>query len=237
MPTVPLGELNVDRRVWVRQKLSLDQVRCLVNDLVNGAKLPPLLVERSTKTIVGGNHRYVAYKQFFGEGWERQEVEVEWVDLPPFEEDPVAWKTAAILDNLHTAERLGYGDRNKAAAEMIDAGLDPESEEAARIARLLHFTDDGWREFYRTYLEASTRPARQEAERRRVPVRRPFKASVNDVQPPDAKITTVRAQLLARAAALLDVLQKVSPGMITAREREVLEKVAAAIKRLLAEAA
>ena len=83
MKKVKLGELVINRKVWVRERTSLDHIRCLVNDLINGAKFPPLKVDRETGIIVGGVHRYEAYKLFYGNGWEDREIEIDFLDLPP----------------------------------------------------------------------------------------------------------------------------------------------------------
>lgn len=247
--TVKLGELHVDRRVWVRDKINLDHVRCMVNDLVNGDVLPPLVIERKTKTIISGNHRYLAYKHFYGDNWKDAEVGVEWVDLPSFEEDPVAWYREALKDNQHLVERLGYSDRNLVAAATLRQIQDPASPQVQEIARLLHFTEQSWNEFSSLYLdsikkkiEASEARGLDEIEDEPGPVKVEFRAghkrvkfSVNDIQPPDAKldIATPRAQLIARVNGLLRLLDEFPPGAVTPKEKALLNQLMRKIQELL----
>ncbi len=246
MAKVKLGELQVDRRVWAREKLNLDQIRCMVNDLVNGDELPPLVVEQNTKTVVGGNHRYKAYERFYGGGWEQREVEVAWIDLPPFEEDPEAWKIAAMKDNEHYAERLKTGDRNRLAVEFMKAGLDTQTEEM--VMKLLHYTPETWNEFKRTYMENVNKTIKKKildgtnnvaiANDKKVTqtmqaIGAPFKAVRDDIQPHDAKISTIRSRLQARVNALLGVLDEVTPGMITSTERDMLGDLMLRVEVLL----
>ncbi len=238
MVKLKLGELKVDKRVWIRKKLSRDQIRCLVNDLSNGATFPPLRVDRATKIIVDGNHRYAAYRIFYGRGWTEKEVEVELLDLPPFEENPAAWKEAALRDNQHDAERLRWGDRKRAAADLLDAGLDPESELAQKIARLLYFTPNSWREFWTTFFAAQGKPVPGGAavgSRGQDAVK--WENPAGDIGPEIANLSGPRDKLLRRARLLLESLAEVGPGGITKAEAEVLRQVLNAIRAVLEQAA
>ena len=151
---VKLGALMIDRRVWVRERLDLDHVRCLVNDLVSGKKFPPMKIDRQGRVVVGGNHRYAAYKQFYGNGWENQEVEVIFVDLPTYEKDPDAWHRAALMDNNHVVLKLGYGDRNKIATQFLKIHGRANFKGHEEVAELLHLPIPAWNEFSSIYLQS-----------------------------------------------------------------------------------
>ena len=256
MDKVNLGELQINRGTWVRGKVSLDHVRCLVNDLVNGSTFPPLIVDKATKTVVGGNHRYMAYKQYHGNNWEAADVSVEWISLPPFDTDPVAWYAAALDDNRHLTERLGYSDRNLTAAAVLKSlgsGDDPQAKE---ISRLLHYTSQGWQEFSALYLQslvaklAQEKPVSEEpaegTQEDRVVTRAPgggatrkTKHTINDIQPSDAKMdaATPRAQLIAKSNGLIHLLSTFPPGAITPKEQATLDRLVLVIQELLAKVA
>lgn len=242
MQTVKLGELQIDRRVWVRSRMNLDHVRCMVNDLANGHTFPPLKVDRQTKIVVSGNHRYLAYKHFYGDNWKDAEVEVEWVDLPPFEENPTAWYQEALKDNQHLVERLGYSDRNLVAVAILKQLQDPKSLQAQEIARLLHFTEQSWDEFSSLYLELFEKRMEFNSRDETEPVKIEslmkhgrFKVTVNDIQPPDAKLdnTTPRAQLIAKVNSLLRFLDEFPPTAVTLKEKVLLNRLVNRIQELL----
>lgn len=246
MEKVRLGELVVDRRVWVRENISLDHVRCLVNDLVNGAEFPPLKVDRSTKIIIGGNHRYHAYKKFYGEGWEEREVDVELKDLPPFEEDPAAWYAEALEDNRHLVERLRYSDRNKVASNLLAALGDPDSPQAKEFAEILHFTPQGWKEFADLVLDSFRQQEtklteKQPRDTKKATVthpktfrsQKPAKSTINDIYPSDVKDCGVNAQIMSKANGLIAVLRNLDPDYLSDRSRELLEDLMILISDIL----
>jgi len=233
MKKMKLGELVINRKVWVRERTSLDHIRCLVNDLINGAKFPPLKVDRETGIIVGGVHRYEAYKLFYGNGWEDREIEIDPLDLPPFEEDPVAWHAAALEDNEHLAERLGYGDRNKTAANILKALSDPESSEALELARLLKFTPEGWREYANIVFGPVTVPEpgkKAKAEQAATAEPKKYKkAPTNDIQAgrpemsPNVRVQSAARRLSALAEENLEYLSPETRSILQETAEKVLE--------------
>lgn len=233
MKKMKLGELVINRKAWVRERTSLDHIRCLVNDLINGAKFPPLKVDRETGIIVGGVHRYEAYKLFYGNGWEDREIEIDFLDLPPFEEDPAAWYAAALEDNEHLAERLGYGDRNKTAANILKAVSDPESSEALELARLLKFTPEGWREYANIVFGPAAVPELSEkAEAEQAATAEPKKykkAPTNDIQAgrpemsPNVRVQSAARRLSALAEENLEYLSPETRGILQETAEKVLE--------------
>jgi len=154
---VKLGELKYDARVSPRQKFTLDHVRCIQTDLLNGEitpeKLPPLLVERKSKVILDGTHRYLALKKYYGEGWKDREVQVEYVDLPPFEEEPVAWRMAALRANAWRVLRLTGPEREGLARTLVIEAKDPNRPELEEARRMLAFTKEAWQGFMEVCLE------------------------------------------------------------------------------------
>lgn len=242
MDKIRLGELVVDRKTWVRDNFSLDHARCLTNDLVNGAKFPPLKIDKKTKIVVGGNHRYYAYKTYFGEGWEEREIDVEFLDLPPFDEDPIAWFAVALEDNHHLAERLRYNDRNRTARNLLTALGDPDSPQAKEFAGKLHFTPQGWKEFAGLILDSFQQPKVETVEERpeqsrddkktvaaqNKPVsrkQRPAKNTTNDIYPSDVKSCGVNAQIMSKASGLIAILKDLDPDYLSDRSRELLEEL------------
>jgi len=221
---IKLGELRPLPREWGRRKISLDHVRCLQNDLVNGAAFPPLLVDRNTRIIVGGNHRFLAYQKFYGDKWEEQEVEVSLMDLPPYEQNPLAWKKAILFDNFHLVERIRHEDRNKLAMDVLRLVGNPEA--AQDVAEKLHFTREGWLEFARTYFEQA-----QKAE-----AGRPFKSVREDNVPGDVSAMDragKRARVLSKAGALLHELRSYAPAGLVPKEREIFRELVELLTSLL----
>ncbi len=239
MEKVILGDLIVMRETWVREAINLDHVRQLINSLVLGKKLPPLLVERNTKIIVGGSHRFVAYKQFFGDGWENREVEVKNIDLPPYQDDPVAWMIAGLKDNPHNALRLDYRDRHRVAARILDVLKDPEAEAAKEVARLLTFTPATWNDFSQTYLAQiatfSTPAAPGRAQESNKPARQALPRPDKDTSPADVterNLMSPRAELQSKGEAVIRLIARLE-GALTDQDRKLLARLAKAINNIL----
>lgn len=251
MPKMKLGELVFERKVWVRKSISNDQVRCLMGDLANGAKFPPLKVDRDTKIIVGGNHRYLAYRTFYGEGWEKRAVDVELLDLPPFDENPQAWFMAALEDNYHLAERLGYSDRDGVLTALVKMHNDPrgwaDTPEAQRIRELMHKTPQGFLEFIDLFLgtNAPTLPpmpakaAGKADEKQAAPAICPVaiphaKNPTNDLQPQDTQRTgSYNSQIMSCAARLTAILEDGDARYLSDYSRRALTKLNRIIAALL----
>lgn len=240
---IKLGELQVMPKSWCRRSISIDHVRCRINDLVNGAMFPPLLVERTTKIIVGGNHRYKAYIDFYGENWRDIEVDVDYIDLPPYNENPVAWVAAVSKDNNHLAERMGYSDRNKMVANVLDYVKDPQNPEVLELAKNLHFTESSFMQFADTYLGqleekemSANRVKLARKSKSSPPVK--FKAAHNDVTPGEIRAMETagtRARVLSKTNSLLAELEGYSPAGLVPRETELFGRLVNELERLLAQ--
>jgi hypothetical protein len=234
---VKMGQLKTDRRVWVRRRISLDHRACIVNELVSGRitpdDLPPLKVDRNTLTIVGGNHRFLALQQYYGNGWQEKEVNVEFLDLPPFEQAPHLWWKVALEDNQHLAERLDGHDRELVTRKVLQVLADPTAPEGMEFARLLHYTPQGWLEYVKVWQEnvAKNRVVQLSA-------CKPQKSIAQDYLPSDVKRAveaTPRALIAAYADKLLRVLDEVSPEYLTASDRAKLLELANRIGALIGE--
>lgn len=139
--TWKLGELQVDRSVWVRDHIDTDFVNCLINALYNGAKFPPFKADRVTKKIIGGNHRFEAMRKYYGDGWELHEAKVIPKDMPPFESNPEAWYIEALKDNQgNNSLRLSKLDREFTGKKLINILRDSKSPEMKEVSRLLCMT-------------------------------------------------------------------------------------------------
>jgi hypothetical protein len=244
---IKLGELQIMPKEWGRRSISIDHVRCLENDLVNGDTFPAMKVERTTKMIIGGNHRYKAYINFYGDGWRNKEVDIEFIDLPDCQNDPVAWRDAMIKDNPHNTERLNYSDRNKICADVLDYTRDPEDPKVLEIARKLHFTDASFVQFATTYLEQVKKKQMEsgqtesEKKPKQYKPKTTFKAAHDDITPGEIRAMETagtRARVLSKTNALLAELRGYAPGSgLVPREKELFSHLVVELQRLLTEIA
>jgi hypothetical protein len=65
MKTYKLSELILDFDLYPRGKVDSQHATNMVISLEAGAELPPLVIEKKTKRIVDGFHRWRAYKQIY----------------------------------------------------------------------------------------------------------------------------------------------------------------------------
>ena len=71
MVMVPLSEIILDYDIYPRTEVSASHVRGLREAVATGVTLPPIIVDRASKRIVDGFHRYK----------ERQSVEADMIDV------------------------------------------------------------------------------------------------------------------------------------------------------------
>jgi len=231
MPKAKLGNLVINRDVWVRERISTWFKRDLMSALTRGETLPPLTVDSNTMTVVGGNHRYAAYKEFFGEGWESAEVEVRYVDLPPFEDDPLAWYWESLKDNPQNALPLNPMDRELTAKKVLDATNDPEDPTVLQIAKLLQFTEQGWLEFAKIYFEAN-RKVMDSGDANALPTITRAKRDQGPQYVTDRALMSPHALLHKNAQSLMRVLGQLR-GMLTDEDRLILEKLLGVIAKAM----
>ena len=67
--TVPLGDLIYDSTIYPRRDIDGHNITALRMAIEAGVDLPPIIIERSTKRIVDGVHRYRAFLQL---GWKAE---------------------------------------------------------------------------------------------------------------------------------------------------------------------
>ena len=245
MKKVKMGSLVIDRRVWVRKRLSLDHIECMVRGTMNGDKLPPLKVDKNTRIVVGGNHRYEALKKIYGDKWAEQMVEVEWVELPPFEDDPTAWWKVALEDNQHDVERLKWQDRQAAGVNLVKSLEDPLSQEGKEMARLIKHTPETWKAFYENYIgniKTMEQPVtREDKKSDSLPQtqERPARSKGIDTPtlPSDVRPRSANASIMHHTASLLRILDDVEPDDLSNKSRDMLKELAGLIASITKEKA
>ena len=256
MAKIKMKSLVVDRRVWVRKKLTIDHIECMVRDIMNGAKLPPLKVDKNSRIIVDGNHQYEALKKIHGEKWPDQTVEVEWLDLPEFEEDPAAWWKEALEDNQHNAQRLYWQDRQRVAANLAKTLRDPFSEESKELAKLIKHTPETWRAFYNNYLGgiagdcspvkpngSEEKDSSAKEDKKKIdfeptgltPERPNSKRPDTPTWPGDLRPKSVNSSILHHAASLKRILSDVEPDDLSKQSREALKELTEQVLEMTAD--
>lgn len=67
---VKIKSLKLDESIYPRHKVSKHHVGNLKTNILAGAKLPDVIFDKSTKTVVDGFHRITAYKELYGDDYE-----------------------------------------------------------------------------------------------------------------------------------------------------------------------
>lgn len=131
---VPGNRLQWDETLYPRAKVSYSHVGDLVEAILAGAILPPIVADRQTCVIVDGVHRWMAYRQLRSTSGR---VDVEWQDYPT----RAALFEDAVRRNAGHGRRLGPSDRRRAVARAAALAMDPAQLASAlglRVDRLSH---------------------------------------------------------------------------------------------------
>lgn len=122
------ASLVLDYNLYPRQKVDDQHVRELVRAMEAEADFPPVVGWRSSRRVIDGFHRTLAYLHYFGED---AEIDVEWRD---YESDAAAFKDAMRLNSAH-GQNLSSFDRARCIILGEAFGL-----KAADIADALRVT-------------------------------------------------------------------------------------------------
>jgi len=128
--TLSLSKLVLDFDLYPRTAVSSTNVRNLVAALEAGHELPPLVVDRKSKRVVDGFHRYNAHKRVSG-----PDAEVE-VELRTFKSD-VELFAAAVEYNVGHGKQLDEIEKRRVVFRLQEMGADEDA-----VAAVLHTTPD-----------------------------------------------------------------------------------------------
>ena len=128
-----LAELVLDFTLYPRHEVDSQNVSRLVAALEAGAELPPLVVDKATKRIVDGFHRYRAYQRL------REPPETVEVELRSYADDK-----ALLLDAVRRNAKHGvpFDSIDRAHVMLLAEGLNIAVED---LAEAMQFPADSLR--------------------------------------------------------------------------------------------
>ncbi|KKL28226.1 hypothetical protein LCGC14_2377240, partial [marine sediment metagenome] len=137
MESIELTELVLDWGLYPRTSLDTTNVRMIVQALEAGETMPPLIVDRTTKKIVDGFHRYHAYLTVLPDNGE---VEVEFRDYEStgelFTESlRLNARHGRSLTPLDRANALQRGEEFGLTVEQISGALALTVERATALTK------------------------------------------------------------------------------------------------------
>jgi len=131
---LPLSELVLDYTVYPRTNVSEEHVRLMVETLLSGRELPPIVACATTKRIVDGFHRYHAYQKI--------KAETVPVELRVYASEVDFYKDAVAL-NVGHGRPLSRYELKRVVAKCEKLGL--QREEVAELIRVRPATIDEMR--------------------------------------------------------------------------------------------
>jgi hypothetical protein len=123
---VPAALLVEDIGLWPRRTIDSSHVSGMVEALLAGVSLPPVIADRESKRLTDGFHRTRAAIRAYGP---QAEVEVFWRDYP---NEAAMFEEAVALNAAH-GRRLTPYDHARIMARAKELGIDTE-----KIAKTLH---------------------------------------------------------------------------------------------------
>jgi hypothetical protein len=111
------ADLIWDKEIYPRTDISATHVMRLVSALQAGSALPPIVIDRKTRTIVDGVHRWKARQKLGG-----QDVELE-VDCREFQSANEMFLAAIELNSAHGLGFSSY-DITRSAVRALERGIE-----------------------------------------------------------------------------------------------------------------
>jgi len=115
MDTVPLNELVLDFDIYPRTEISASNVKLLREAKASGVVLPAIIVDRASKRIVDGFHRFRA-----AQSDAEETIDVEWRDYP---DEATLYEDAIVLNRGHGLPLQRY-DLQRAIARLEKLGYE-----------------------------------------------------------------------------------------------------------------
>lgn len=112
---VKVTELVLDYDFYPRNDVSSENIARLVDALLTGAKLPPVIIEAKTKRVVDGFHRTRAYQKL--------NVETVAADFREFASDALFYETAVAANTQHGRALDSY-DLRRIVERMLELGIE-----------------------------------------------------------------------------------------------------------------
>ena len=126
---VKISSLFLNEALWPRRVLSRANIKRIAEALRCGRTLPPIIVDRATKTVVDGFHRIKGVERVFGPDGE---IDVEW---RVYESDAAMFLDAARLNAGH-GEPLTPIDQAFCLQRAIELKIEPQViEEALNLSK------------------------------------------------------------------------------------------------------
>lgn len=122
-----LGQLILDFSIYPRTQVDAVHTKAIRHAIEAGEDLPPIVAEASTLRIVDGFHRYSAYKQLHGMGFELE------VDLRDYESEADLWAASLSYNTGHGKALTFY---EKAAAIVKAEKLGITKGDVAKVLRI-----------------------------------------------------------------------------------------------------
>jgi len=119
-------DLVFDKGLYPRNSPNFAHIGTLINALQSGQGLPPIIVEKVTRRIIDGVHRWNAYRKLYGEGYDAP------VEVRTYPDDNEAWEDAVRLNAEHGLTYTEY-DRTRILGEAEKRGITKEV-----VANLIH---------------------------------------------------------------------------------------------------
>lgn len=129
---IKLSELVIDYTIYPRHKVDDYHVRSMVESLRSGSGLPPMLVEKKSRRVIDGVHRYHAYQRVNGPDFSAPCILKEWPDEKSLVIEAIA------LNSAH-GRSLTTFDKARCVALAETWGIEPVALATAlkiRVERL-----------------------------------------------------------------------------------------------------
>ena len=111
-----LGDLVIDKTIYPRGGVNWPHIGDLKNALLAGVVLPPVVIERSSRRIVDGHHRYNAYLELYGLDFDAS------VEERDYDDENELWLAAVEANACHGLTYSTY-DRRLILVEAERRGI------------------------------------------------------------------------------------------------------------------
>lgn len=135
MDIVPIDEIVIDLEIYPRSEWSSATIARYAESIEAGENLPPIVLERESRKLLDGMHRYRAYRQLG-----IHEIEAEYHRIP---ESVPAKLYAASLSTRH-GDRISGVDLREVARETIKSNPDFSMQTIAQLLGVTRQTVGRW---------------------------------------------------------------------------------------------
>jgi hypothetical protein len=213
MPQMKLADIILDWTLYPRQKVDRTHVGHIADAIRSGTTMPPVMVDKKSRRLVDGFHRWHAQRRVHGE-----DAKIA-VQLHEYADDAAIYYAAGEFNATHGRAMTPF-DRLHYISRAQELGIDP-----ARIATVLNTTVERIQELTISRTAIIGGDSKVEGPGRRVPLKRTIRRLAGSTLTPRQEQANDRLSGMQASFYVNQVIELLEAELVDWDDADMLERL------------